>query len=410
MSQLILYVIIGILVFDYFVERTLDYLDIQNWKKPLPAELSDIYTEGEYKKAKDYDLEKTRFSFISSTFSLALMLLVLFIKGFGLVDSYVSTITIHPIGSALLFFAIIALASDVLSLPFSLYSTFVIEEKYGFNRTTVKTYISDKVKGYVLGGLIGGGLLSLFIWFYMWAGTNFWIYTWIAFGVFILLLTMFYSSVILPVFNKLNPLPEGDLRSAIENYCSKVGFKLENLFVMNGSKRSSKANAFFTGLGKKKTIVLYDTLIEKQTTEELVSVLAHEIGHYKKKHTLYNSVLALLQLGLMLYLLSLFLNNPEFSIVLGAERAKIHLGLITFALLFSPISMILGIFKNILSRKFEYEADRFAAETYEASYLQSALKKLSVNNLSNLNPHPLNIFIHYSHPPLLARLRALKGL
>ncbi|MBN4081857.1 M48 family metallopeptidase, partial [bacterium AH-315-C07] len=274
---------------------------------------------------------------------------------------------------------------------------------------TPKVFITDKLKGYLLTIILGGGILSLFIWFYNLAGTNFWIYAWIMFAAVMLFMFMFYTSLILPLFNKLTPLEDGGLRTKIEEYAKKVDFPLVNILVMDGSKRSAKANAFFSGLGSKKKIVLYDTLIKDHSDEELVAVLAHEVGHYKKKHTHQSIVLSLLQTGLTLFILSWFIDSSLLSEVLGGKEYAFHLNLLAFGLLYSPLSMIIGVLMNILSRKNEYQADRYAKETYDGSFLASALKKLSVNNLSNLNPHSWNVFLHYSHPPLLKRLEAIEG-
>lgn len=408
MQDILLALIIGILIFNYLLDRLLDYLNIRNKSQELPEELEGIYDAEKYKKSREYDAAKRRFSIVSGTFSLAIILLMLLPGGFAWVDHWVRSFTTDPILMALAFFGVLFLASDILGLPFSIYFTFVLEEKFGFNRTTVKTFISDKIKQYILGALIGGGLLALFVLFYQWVGQNFWIYAWLALSVFMILTTMFYASVLLPLFNKLPPLPEGELRTAIENYCREVDFQLDNLFVMDGSKRSAKANAFFSGLGAKKRIVLYDTLINNHTTEELVAVLAHEIGHYKKKHTLTGIVLGILQTGVMLYLLSWFISNPVLSAALGISQHSFHIGLLVFGMLYTPISMVLSVIMNMLSRKNEFEADRYAAETFDATALQNALKKLSANNLSDLQPHPLDVFLNYSHPPLLQRLRALQ--
>lgn len=407
MALTIFYIIIGILIFDYFLERLLDYLNSTRWSNELPAELQDIYDAEKYKKAQDYDKEKTRFSFITSSLSLVVMLLMLFLNGFALLDEFVRQYTTNPILMALMFFGILGFAADILSTPLSLYSTFVIEEKYGFNKTTLKTFFFDKLKGWLLGALIGGILLSLVVWIYVTTGEWFWVLAWAVIGVFTIFMTMFYSNVIVPLFNKQEPLEEGDLRSAIESFAQKVGFKLKNIFVMDGSKRSTKANAYFTGLGAKKRIVLFDTLINDHSKEELVGVLAHEIGHYKKKHTLTGMILSLLQTGLLLFILSLFIGNPVLSQALGANDGSFHLGILAFGLLYSPLSLILGLFMNMLSRKNEFEADRYAGENYEPKSLQLALKKLSVNHLSNLRPHPAYVFFYYSHPPLLQRLAAL---
>jgi STE24 endopeptidase len=374
----------------------------------LPEELNGIYDEDKYRKSQDYMKVNQRFGTMTSTFSLILILAMLLLGGFGFVDQLVRQFTSHPILVTILFFGILGIASDLISIPFQLYDTFVIEEKFGFNRTTPLVFVVDKIKGWLLSIVIGGGLLAAFVWFYNSAGPNFWLYAWVLFTGFSIFMSMFYSTLIVPLFNKQTPLQEGELRSAIEGFSNKTGFKLDNIFVIDGSKRSSKANAYFSGLGPKKRIVLYDTLINDHTTEELVAVLAHEIGHYKKKHTLKGMGVSVITTGLMLFLLGLFINIPELSLAVGGNQASFHLGILAFGLLYSPISMILGILGNILSRKYEYEADAFAATHYESEPLMDALKKLSVNNLSNLRPHPVNVFIGYSHPPLLQRLDHLK--
>ncbi len=337
------------------------------------------------------------------------MLLLFCLGGFGWLDQWVATFTTTYVVHVLLFFGILALVSDIISTPFALYGTFVIEERYGFNRTNLKTFILDKLKGWLLGAIIGGGLLALITWIYMLTGQWFWL---IALGVltlFSLFMLMFYSNLIVPLFNKQTPLEEGSLRTKIEEFAAGVGFQLNNIFVMDGSKRSSKANAYFTGLGPKKRIVLFDTLINDLEEEEIVAVLAHEVGHYKKKHTTSGMVLSTFQSAITLYLFSLFVGEDSFAVALGGEMASFHLGLIAFGILYSPISMLIGLGTNSLSRHNEYQADRYAREHFAAEPLVSSLKKLSKNNLSNLTPHPTYVFFHYSHPPLLQRIRALRG-
>ena len=407
MEKTVFNIIVGIIVFNYILDRVLSYLNIKNMKQDLPKEAVDIYDREKYRKSQEYHYETARFSMITSTFSVILILSMLFLEGFAYVDKLARSVTEQPVLIALIFFGILAIASDILSIPFDLYDTFVIEEKYGFNKTTPKIYIMDKIKDYALGIVIGGGGLALLAWIYYSVGFYFWIYAWIVLGIFILLTTMFYASVILPLFNKLTPLPEGELRTAIEEYCKKVDFKLDNLFVMDGSKRSSKANAFFSGFGPRKKIVLFDTLIEKHSKEELIAVLAHEVGHYKRKHTAQGIIISLLQSGFMLFILSFFINSPELAGALGVPQPSFHIGILAFTLLYSPLALIFSIFMNIVSRKNEYEADEFAKETYNAASLIAALKKLSADNLSNLTPHPAYVFFHYSHPPLLKRLDAL---
>jgi STE24 endopeptidase len=410
MAEVIFYIIVAILVFDYFLERFLDYLNSRLWSNKLPEELKGIYDADKYKQSQEYTRVNTRFSIYSDTLSFVAMMLMLFLGGFAFLDHEVWSVTEHPILMSLLFFGILALASEILSLPFSIYATFVIEEKFGFNKTTVKTYILDKLKGLLLGAIIGGGLLSLVVWIYMVSGAYFWLIAWGLISGFMIFMSMFYSNLIVPLFNKQKPLEEGELRDAIEAFAKKTRFKLNNIYVIDGSKRSSKANAYFTGLGAKKRIVLYDTLIEEHTIGELVSVLAHEIGHYKKKHTLSGMILSILQTGLMLFILSRFIGNPVLSEALGASQASFHMGLIAFGLLYSPLSLLLGLVMNTISRKNEFAADRFSGENYDSVALSDALKKLSVNNLSNLRPHPVYVFFYYSHPPLLKRLKALTGI
>lgn len=400
--------IVALVAFDFVLDQVMDYLNLSFQKKELPEELKGIYDEVQFEKSQDYQNANAKFDFIQSTFSFATTMAMLFWGGFGLVHHWLAPQISNPIVLSLAFFALLLFASDIVGLPFSIYKTFVIEEKFGFNKTSVKTYILDKLKGYALGGLVGGALLYLLLWLITGIGVNFWLYFWIVAGVFILLINMFYTSIIMPLFNKLRPLEDGGLKAAIQTYSQKVGFPLDNVFVIDGSKRSTKANAFFSGMGSKKKIVLYDTLINNHSEDELVAVLAHEVGHYKKKHIVLGYVLSIVQIGLMLFILSKLVFNPELSKALGAEGLAIHLNLIAFGILFSPISHLIGMLMNLISRKNEYEADEFAATTFGSVPLQEALKKLSANNLSNLTPHPAYVFLHYSHPPMLQRLRFLR--
>lgn len=410
MEQTILIIILAFLALDFVFERMIDYLNSTFWSDDLPGELAGIYDPDKYKKSQRYEKAKHRFATFTSSISFLALFAMLLFGGFAWVDEVVRGYTVHPVLMALLFFGILGLASDILSTPFSVYGTFVIEERFGFNTMSVKTFIMDKLKGWLLGMIIGGGLLSLIVWIYMVTGTYFWLVAWAAISVFMIFMSMFYSTLIVPLFNKQTPLEEGELRDAIEAFAKKVGFKLDNIFVIDGSKRSKKANAYFSGLGAKKRIVLFDTLIAEHSVNELVAVLAHEIGHYKKKHTRTGILLSLIQTGLMLYILSLFIDNPVLSRALGAEEGSFHMGVLAFGLLYSPISLVLGLIMNMISRKHEYEADRFAGENFDPGELQKALKKLSVNNLSNLRPHPAYVFVHYSHPPVLNRLEALENL
>jgi STE24 endopeptidase len=407
MPQILFILIIAFLGADYILDRWLDYLNSLYWSNELPEELKGIYDAEKYKKSQDYLIARHRFALLTSSLTFVAMMLFFCFKGFAWVDNIARLYSSNSIVIALIFFGILGFAADILSTPFQLYSQFVIEQKFGFNKTTAKTYIFDKLKSWMLGALLGGGLLSLIIWIYNSTGEYFWLVAWAVITAFMLFMTMFYSSLIVPLFNKQTLLEEGELRDAINAFAVKTGFKLDNIFVIDGSKRSTKANAYFSGLGMKKRIVLYDTLIKDHTTEELVAVLAHEIGHYKKKHTLKGMIMSVVQTGLMLYIISLFIGNPVLSQALGAGQGSFHMGILAFGLLYSPLSLLLGILMNMLSRRYEFEADRFAAENYNACALQQALKKLSVNSLSNLKPHPTYVFFHYSHPPLLERLKAL---
>ena len=409
-TQLVFNLILAFIVLDFVVEQLLRYLNSTRFSEKLPEELKDIYDEKEYRRSQQYLKANHTFSMITGTFSFLAILLMLLLGGFAWLDQIVVKITSNDILQAIFFFGIIGFASDILSTPFDVYDTFVIEEKFGFNKTTVKTYIFDKIKSWLLGAIIGGGLLALILWVYHSTGPWFWLIAWMIITVFSIFMTMFYSSLIVPLFNKQRPLEEGELRSAIESFTQKGGFKLKNIYVIDGSKRSTKANAYFTGIGPKKRIVLYDTLIGNHTTDELVAVLAHEIGHYKKKHTLTGLFMSILNTGILLFLLSVSINNPVLSLALGAERSSFHMGLVAFVLLYSPVSMLLGILMNYISRRNEYAADRYAALQYDANSLKNALKKLSVKNLSNLRPHPAVVFMSYSHPTLLQRLTAIDRL
>jgi STE24 endopeptidase len=410
MAHILFYTIIGLLVADFIFERFLEYLNSTRWSDKLPEEVKDIYDQEKYSKQQAYEKVNFRFSLISSSFSFVLVLLMFLFDGFAWVNQIALSVSANPILNALFFFGILLLASDLITTPFSVYDTFVIEEKFGFNKTTPKIFILDKLKSWLIGGIIGGGLLAFIIYLYQLTTTSFWIYAWMVISGFSILMVLFYSNLIVPLFNKQTPLAEGELKTAIEDFASKVGFKLDNIFVIDGSKRSTKANAYFTGLGAKKRVVLYDTLINDMTINELVAVLAHEIGHYKKKHVLWSLLIGIVQTGIMLFIFSLFIGNPDLSAALGVPTPSFHIGLIAFGILYSPISVITGLAMNILSRKNEYQADAFAAKYFDSNELASALKKLSVNNLNNLRPHPAYVFFHYSHPTLLQRLNALKKM
>ena len=402
-----LYLIIGLVIFNYLFSTVLDFINGKNWRTEIPPVMKDFYHEDKYLKAKNYSKEKGKVSLISSTLSTLITLLFLVFDGYGWLDNFISQYYDIPFLKSGVFFLVLFILSDFISIPFSCYNTFVIEEKYGFNKTTVKTFVLDKIKGYLLTLIIGGVLLFGAIYIVSLLENGFWVWLWLSLSVIMLLVNMFYADLIVPIFNKLTPLENGSLREKIESYTNKVGYSLKNIYIIDGSKRSSKANAFFSGLGPRKTIALYDTLVEKHTEEELVAVLAHEVGHYKKKHVITSLFLTIFQLGLMCFLLETCLKVGEISQALGGKEMVFHLGLVAFGILYSPVGTIISILMNINSRKNEFEADHYAKTTYSGVALELALKKLSVDSLSNLYPHPFYTFIHYSHPPLLKRLSAL---
>ena len=407
-STSLFYIIIAILIINFSLDKVLDVLNARHFNDDLPKELEDVYDDSEYKRSQKYKATNQRFSYITSSFSLALTLAFFFLDGFEFVDNIARSYSSNSIVIALLFFGIIMIASDILTTPFSYYKIFVIEEKFGFNKTTKKTFFLDKIKGWIMMILIGGGILALIVWFYEFTGATFWLYAWALITVFSIFMNMFYSRLIVPIFNKQTPLEEGELRNKISKYAETVGFKLNKIFVIDGSKRSTKANAYFSGFGSEKRVTLYDTLINDLEDEEIVSVLAHEVGHYKKRHIIFNMITSILLTGLTLYILSLLVSNPLLSSALGVDIPSFHVGLIAFGLLYSPISEVTGLFMNFISRKFEYQADNYAKETFEAEPLISSLKKLSKNSLSNLTPHPAYVFMHYSHPTLLQRIKNLR--
>jgi STE24 endopeptidase len=378
------------------------------WSETLPEKLKGICDEEEYRKTQLYQKDNKRLSFWSSSFNLAVILIMITAGGFALIDSLARTFSMNMVIISLIFFGIIGFVSDLINIPFSCYDTFVIEKKYGFNTMTIITFITDHIKSWFIALLIGIPVLGLITWFYYKTGKNFWLYAWGLITVFSLFINLFYSELIVPLFNKQTPLQEGSLRTQIETFAQKTGFKLKNIYIIDGSKRSTKANAYFSGFGPKKRIVLYDTLQKELTEEEIVAVLAHEIGHYKKKHVLLTLLISIILTGLMLFLFSLVVNSPMLSQAMGSKNTSFHLGLIVFGILYSPLALLIGLVTNYISRRNEFAADRFVRENFRPEILAVALKKLSVKNLSNMMPHPAYVFFHYSHPPLLSRLEKLE--
>lgn len=406
-STTLFYIIITIIIINFIIDKILDALNAKHFNDTLPEELKDVYDAEEYLKSQNYKATNYKFGIISSTFSVILTLAFLMLDGFEVVDNIARSFSNNPIIIALLFFGIIMIGSDILTTPFSYYSTFVIEQRFGFNKTTLKTFILDKIKGWFMMAFIGGIILALIIWFYQSTGSYFWLYAWALVAVFTLFMNMFYSKLIVPLFNKQTPLEAGSLRDKISEYANTVGFKLNKIFVIDGSKRSTKANAYFSGFGNEKRVTLYDTLINDLDDDEIVAVLAHEVGHYKKKHIIFNLLASIILTGVTLFIMSIFISNPLLSNALGVKIHSFHIGLIAFGLLYAPISEVTGLIMNLFSRAFEYQADNYAKTTYKAQPLITSLKKLSKNSLSNLTPHPAYVFMHYSHPTLLQRIKNL---
>lgn len=402
------YLIASILILDFVWSQYLSYRNRKRMSLVIPSQLEGIYKPEEYARQQEYQKTNSKLGLYSGLFSFTAILIFFLIGGFGWLDIFLRQYISDETWLGLAFLGVLMIASELISLPFSYYATFVIEERFGFNKSTKKMFWFDQLKGLLLGVIIGGAILYLVIWLYNSVGELAWLAAWGVIAGFSIFFSLFYSNLIVPLFNKQTPLEEGELRSAIESFARRAGFGINNIYVIDASKRSSKGNAYFTGFGAKKRVVLYDTLINDLETDEIVAVLAHEIGHYKKKHTLKGMLISILTTGAMLFLLSLFLKNTLLADALGAQVPSFHLGLIAFSILFTPISMILGLFSNLMSRKHEYQADAFAAEYGLSESLIGGLKNLSVKSLSNLNPDPLFVYFHYSHPTLLQRMEALE--
>lgn len=407
-QNIVFFLLIIITVAGYLTERYLIFLNSKMWSPSLPEKLKGICDEEEYRKTQLYQKDNNKLSFWSSSFNLAVILLMICAGGFALIDRLAREIDANPIIISLLFFGIIGFASDIINIPFSWYDSFVIEKKYGFNKMSTRIFITDHIKSWFIALIIGIPVLGLITWFYYRTGHLFWLYAWGLITAFSVIMNLFYSELIVPLFNKQTLLEPGMLREKIENFAGKTGFRLHNVYVIDGSKRSTKSNAYFTGFGPRKRIVLYDTLMKDFSDEEIVAILAHEIGHYKKKHTIQNLISSFLLTGLMLFLFSLIVNNPMLSQAMGAGNASFHIGLIAFGILYSPLSLAIGLISNYISRKNEFQADKFVKDNNMSEYLASSLKKLSVKNLSNMMPHPVYVFFHYSHPTLLQRLEELE--
>jgi STE24 endopeptidase len=389
----------------------LDYLNVRHLKRTLPQEFEDVYDEKDYKKSQDYLKDNTGFEMISSTIILILTLAFIFLKGFDYVDKIAGSFNFNAILTGIIFALILKFISDLIELPFAIYDTFVLEEKYGFNKTTPGTFVLDILKEYLLTIAIGAPLFAAVLYIFGEFGARAWLYVWIFITIVELLLTFLAPVLILPLFNKFTPLENPDLKKRIEDYAKSQNFKMKGIFTMDGSRRSSKSNAFFTGFGSFKRIVLFDTMILKHTIDEVVAILAHEMGHYRKKHVFLSFLISVLQTGLMLYIMKFFINNAPLSEAFGMEKVSVYSSLVFFGFLYSPISFILGIFSNYVSRIFEFQADLYSINTFKKPrVLVEALKKLSADNLINLTPHPLKVFVEYSHPPVLERIKTIEKL
>lgn len=401
-------VLITIIVLNFLKDSILDYLNSTYFNNEIPEIISDIYDNEKYLKSQEYKKTQYKFNRISSIYSLLILLLFFYFDGFLIVDNYCRSLFDSEIVISLSFFGIIYFGNDILSIPFSLYYTFIIEERFGFNKTSFKTFINDKLKSWLLTILFGGGILCFIILQFESVGQKFWIVAWAFMSILTVLIQGLYAQVIVPLFNKQTKLEDGELKSEIEKYSTNVGFNLSNIFVIDGSKRSTKANAYFSGFGKQKRVTLYDTLINKLNKEQIVAVIAHEIGHYKKNHIIFNLLFSIIQTGIMLYILSLLIYMPIFSEALNIENHSFHIALVTFSILYTPISEISSLIFNLFSRKFEYEADEYADKSFDGKYLIQALKVLTKDSLSNLTPHPKYVWWHYSHPTLLERINQLR--
>jgi STE24 endopeptidase len=402
------FIILFALLIECAIGVVANLLNLKSLRSEPPPALEGVYQPEDYRKSQEYIRTNTRFAFVTSTFSLVVLLSFWFAGGFNYLDQIVRSWGFVPILNGLFYIGILLIGYSLITLPFSIYRTFVIEERFGFNRTTPRTFLVDRIKDLGLAALLGAALLSGILALFEYAGYHAWIYCWIAVTVFSLILQYVAPTWIMPLFNKFTQLEPGELKEAILNYARSVDFPIKNVFVMDGSKRSSKSNAFFTGFGRSKRIALFDTLIKNHTVPELIAVLAHEIGHHKKKHILQDTIINILHAGVLFFVLSIFLGSPGLYDAFYMEQQSIYSGILFFGLLYTPLEMVLSVIMHALSRKNEYEADRFAAETIQhPQHLIEALKKLHTGNLSNLMPHPFYVFLNYSHPPLLQRMRAI---
>lgn len=407
MATTLFWLVIVIVLAEFGWSVTLTLLNIKASRQPIPDLLRDLYDEARYRKQQAYAMTNRKFSLVSNLVSTLITLGIFAFGGFAVFDAAARAVSVHPVVQALVFWGIFYLISWVVSLPFDVYRTFVIEQRFGFNRTTPKLFVTDAVKSLLMNLVIMGAVLALCAWIYTLTPRWFWLIAWGTVTLFSLFMQYFYSQLIVPLFNKQTPLPAGDLRDAIEAFAARVDFKLDNIFVIDSSKRSSKSNAYFTGFGRRKRVVLYDTLMEQLSTEEIVAVLAHEVGHYKRHHIILSSLEGFATNLLMFWLFSLFIGSDALAAAAGCGQASFHVNLAVFSLIYTPLSILLDIVTNVISRRHERQADAFASRAGLGPAEASALKKMSAKSLANLTPHPFVVFTEYSHPTLYERVRSL---
>lgn len=404
-------VVLGTLLLAWTLQAVGRLLNLRALRPEPPTEIAESCDAEAYRRSQEYTRARTRLALGASTWDLALILAFWFLGGFGWLDSRLRELDLPSVATGLVYVGALVVAKGVADLPWSVYGTFVIEERYGFNRTTVRTFVADLAKGLGLGVLLGGPLLAVVLVLFERGGAHAWLVCWIVVSLFAVALQYVVPTLVLPIFYRFEPLEAGRLREALTRYAEKVGFPLEDIFVIDGSRRSTKANAFFTGFGRRKRIALFDTLIEKHTTEELVAVLAHEVGHYEEGHVLQRTAISILHGGILFFLLGVFLHHRGLFEAFGVAEPSVYVGLVLFGLLYSPVELLLSVALNALSRHQERAADRFAVETTgDGSALAAALRRLAVENLANFTPHPLWVFLTYSHPPVVQRIRAARGL
>ena len=406
----IFWIIFVALLLDYFIGLFSTILNLRQLRSIPPAELEDVFAIDEYARSQEYTRVRSRFGLVSSSKGLVMLLIFWLIGGFNYIDELSRLIGWNEISSGITFIGIIAVVTFISNLPFDLYSTFVIEERFGFNKTTYLTYVLDTLKGLLLSVVIGVPLLSGVLYFFEYMGSVAWLYVWVFVTFVSLVLSVVVPVWIMPLFNKFTLLQPGILRESIVEYAKKVDFKFGNIYIIDRSRRSAHSNAFFTGFGKTKRIALFDTLVDQLSVEEILSVIAHEVGHNKKRHVVYGLLLGILHTGALLFLLSLTIENKLLFEAFFMDNVSIYASIVFFGLLMTPIELAITPLMQLVSRRHEYEADRWAVQTTaDRSILVSGLKKLAANNLSNLSPHPLFVVLHYSHPPLLERIKAIKS-